>query len=163
MFDAELNAASWKHSAEKSGLPTQIMTPSTCLGPSFDQYCTTFLPSRKPYETSSLYSDAPWIAGDVLCRANGVSQFLCNVADHYRTEEFPPHVVKAGAHDREGSQEDVIFDKEGHKLTRSVYFSPGSRESTSKVWQLQGIHLRLRKQLISCSTAMVDVAYSTMI
>jgi hypothetical protein len=133
VFDAKFNAASWRHNVEKSGLPIGIMTPSTCLGPSFDQYCATFRPSRKPYETSSLYSDAPWIVGDVLGRTNGVTQRLCNVADHYRTEEFPPHVVKAGAHDHEGSQEDVIFDKEGHKLMRSVRFSPGSRE-TSKVF-----------------------------
>lgn len=122
-FDAKLNATSWKHNMERSGLLSlnwTLMTPSDDLGQSFHEYCAGFCPSPKPYETSALHSSAQWNVGDVLRCTNGVMEGLCNIANYYRTEEFPPHVVKAGAFDRVGSQEDVILDEGGHKLNRSV-------------------------------------------
>jgi hypothetical protein len=121
-FDAKLNVVSWRHSVERSGLPTQIkrilVTPSTDLGTSFHEYCARFCPSPKVYETSSIYSGAQWNVGDVLHHIDGVMLRLCSVSDHYRTEEFSPYDIKAGALDHLGAQEDAVFDKAGRKLTR---------------------------------------------
>lgn len=93
------------------------MTPSTDLGNGVHEHCARFRPSPKVYETSSFYSNAQWKVGDVLHNINGTMLRLCNVSDQYRTEEFPPHAVKAGAFGH-GSQEDTVFDRTGRKLTR---------------------------------------------